>query len=203
MRPGQLYRLAWILYLVLAIAGALWIGARQGFIGLRLFVEPHRWWIDVGLGAAAGGLLLGIWQLGRMTTASARELERQMAELLGVVTPAEVIALALLSGFAEELFFRGAVQGAWGWVPATLLFALLHSGPGPAFRLWTAFALIAGLGFAWLTLWRGNLAAAIVAHVLVNLVNLTRLSRRYGSPDQSAPPTDAGGREGPQRPATE
>jgi len=54
------------------------------------------------------------------------------------------VALAVLSGFAEELFFRGAVQGAFGWLPATLAFAVLHSGPGKAFRLWILFAAIAG-----------------------------------------------------------
>jgi membrane protease YdiL (CAAX protease family) len=90
----------------------------------------------------------------------------------------EVVALALLSGFAEELFFRGAVQGSWGWLPATVLFALLHTGPGPAFRLWTLFAAVAGLVLGALMIWRGNLLAPVVAHGLLNGINLGRLVRR-------------------------
>ena len=177
--PGdQLYRIAWVFYLFLAIGGALWVGARSGTIRLELFVDAAGWWVDLGLGLAAGGLLLLLWQAGLRLLPSASSLESKLGEILkGVDTP-EVIALALLSGFAEELFFRGAVQGAWGWPLATLLFALLHVGPGAAFRSWTVFAGVAGLLFAMLMLWRGNLLAPVVAHVLVNAINLGRLTRR-------------------------
>ena len=37
----------------------------------------------------------------------------------------------------QEVFFRGALQHAWGPVWATLAFALLHSGPGRTFLAWT------------------------------------------------------------------
>ncbi len=174
--PGQLYRIAWVFYLFLAIGGALWIGGRRGTIPLEIFVDHAAWWLDLGLGLAAGAVLLGLWQLGRRRIGSARALEGQLAELLVGVQRSEVVALALLSGFAEELFFRGAVQGAWGWPLATLLFALLHVGPGAAFRSWTVFAAVAGLLFAGLMLWRGNLLAPVVAHALVNAVNLGRLA---------------------------
>jgi membrane protease YdiL (CAAX protease family) len=110
-----------------------------------------------------------------------RRLEERLGELLGGLTAPQAVALAALSGFAEELFFRGAVQGALGWIAASLLFALLHSGPGPEFRLWTLFAACAGLLFGALMLWRGNLLAPALAHFLVNAVNLHRL-RRGGAP---------------------
>lgn len=171
------YRLAWIFYLILALGGALWIGLREGAIPLSTFVDTERWWLDLGLGASAGGVLIALWQAARRLSASASRLENELSELLGNLDQAEVLGLALLSGFAEELFFRGAVQSAWGWVPATLLFALLHAGPGSTYRIWTGFAALAGLLFAWLMLWRGNLTAPIVAHALVNGVNLSYLGR--------------------------
>jgi membrane protease YdiL (CAAX protease family) len=77
------------------------------------------------------------------------------------------------------------VQSAWGWIPATALFALLHSGPGPAFRLWTLFALVAGLLFAALVLWRGNLLPAVVGHVVVNAINLSRLAAEAAQAGES------------------
>jgi hypothetical protein len=125
----------------------------------------------------AAGLLLAVWEVGRRVFPTARQLEERMAELLGPIDPSEVVGLALLSGFAEELFFRGAVQGSWGWLPATVLFALLHTGPGPVFRLWTLFAAVAGLVLAGLMIWRGNLLAPVLAHGLLNGVNLARLVR--------------------------
>lgn len=171
----RLYRLAWLFYLVLALAGSLWIGLRQGRIPLRLFVDPSRWWLDAAMGAAAGGALLACWEALRRLLPAARGLEDRLGELLGGLTAPQAIALAVMSGFSEELFFRGAVQGAVGWLAASLLFALLHSGPGRELRLWTLFALCAGLLFGALMLWRGNLLAPALAHFLVNAVNLYRL----------------------------
>ena len=177
---GRLYRLAWGLYLAMAVGGALWIGIRRGVIPLALFVDVHRWWLDLLLGAGAAVVLLGFWAGAERVVPLARDLDRQLMAALGPLEPAEVISLAVLSGFAEELFFRGAVQGAFGWLPATLAFAILHSGPGRAFRLWTVFAAVAGLLFAGLVVWRGNLLAPIVGHFLVNAINLRRLASRGG-----------------------
>ncbi len=155
----------------------LWIGAREGAIPLSLFVRGGRWWLDLGAGLGAGALLIGVWNLMRRLSPRARELERHLSGLLGPLEPAEIVGLALLSGFAEELFFRGAMQGSWGWLPATILFAVIHTGPGPAFRIWTLFAGIAGLVLAGLMLWRECLLAPVVAHTLVNGINLGRLER--------------------------
>jgi len=178
--PGRLYRFAWALYLGMALAGSLWIGLRMGVIPLSLFVDVERWWLDLALGAAAGLVLLGLWMGAERMLPRARELEQQLGALLGSISPSEAVALALLSGFAEELFFRGALQGEWGWLVASVLFALLHSGPGPAFRLWTLFAAVAGMLLGGLMSWRGNLLGPIVGHVLVNAVNLRRLASRAG-----------------------
>ena len=181
--PGHLYRLAWVLYLAMALAGAFWLGWREGGLGLHLLLDPQSWGWDLAAGAAGGVALLGLWHGARIFLPQARRLEGELARVLSSIDRHEALALALISGFSEEVFFRGAVQGAFashGWLWAALLFALLHTGPGPAFRLWTLFAFVAGLVFGGLTVWTGNLLAAVVAHVLVNGVNLRRLA---ASPD--------------------
>ncbi|HSL82217.1 MAG TPA: CPBP family glutamic-type intramembrane protease [Thermoanaerobaculia bacterium] len=183
IHPGadRLYRVAWVVYLLLAIAGAVWMGLAEGEgragLTLERFVDPTTWWLDLLWGAGAGAALLGLWLAGRAVLPLARELERAIGSILEGLSPSDAFALAVISGFAEELFFRGAVQGAWGVVAATVLFTLLHTGPGRPFLLWTAFALVAGAAFGALALYRGNLLAPIVAHVVVNAVNLTRLAR--------------------------
>ena len=96
--PGALLRWSAGLYLVLAIAGALWLGSRDGAIRLSLFVASERWWQDVALGLVGAALLIGVWQLGVVVLPAARGLERAIAETLGPLTRAEVMALALLSG---------------------------------------------------------------------------------------------------------
>ncbi len=179
--PGQVYRLAWVLYLVLAVGGAVWVGLRRGSIPLELFIDLGAWWVDLGLGVASGLALIGLWEGARQVFPLARELESSIARILSSVDVSEAIALAILSGFAEELFFRGAVQGAFethGWLWAAILFAVLHTGSGKAFRLWTVFAFIAGVVLGLLMHWRGNLLAPVVGHMVVNGVNLTRIARR-------------------------
>ena len=177
-RRGQTYRLAWIFYLVLAVGAVVWIGGSTGRIEAGLFFSKGSWFLDLGVGVLVAGAMLALWEGLRRGMPSVNRLEEALADALGPLRVDEALALAALSGFAEELFFRGAVLLAWGWFPATLLFALLHAGPGAAYRAWTAFAAVAGLLFAGLMIWRGNLLAAIVAHTLVNGVNLSRLARR-------------------------
>jgi hypothetical protein len=116
-----------------------------------------------------------------------RELEDVMRRWFGSVDASQVFVLALISGFSEELFFRGALQSSLGWIWATLIFTLLHSGPGRVFRVWTAFALVAGLLFAALVHYRDNLLAATVAHFLVNWVNLHGLTRSKVLSDSRPP----------------
>jgi membrane protease YdiL (CAAX protease family) len=178
--PAQrsFYPIAWLFYLVLAIAGLLWLGARHGRIGLELFLKRETFWIDLGIGVAAGSVLLAFWWLLHRFFAAARELEAEIARLVLPLTSTEALSLAFLSALAEELFFRGALQGAIGVLPAATLFALLHAGPGRAFRIWGLFALGAGLLLGFLVAEREALGGAIVAHALVNAVNLARLARR-------------------------
>ena len=175
---SRLLRIAFVFYLVLAVVGALLLGwIRGGPLPLAAFLLPDRLAFDLALGLATAALLVGAWEIGRRRLALAAELEARLAELISGLRRDEALALALLSGLAEETFFRGAIQQGVGWIGATLLFALLHSGPSPALRLWGLFALIAGGLFGGLVAWRGTLAPAVVAHVVVNALNLLRLSR--------------------------
>ena len=170
LEPDTIYRLAWGFYLVLAIAAVLWLAIANETLDLTLFVDRENLPLDLGLGVASALVLVGGWRLGRAVVPAMRELEGAFVDILGGLDGGQAFALALLSGFAEEIFFRGAVQGSFGWIWATLIFGLLHTGPGRAFRLWTVFALVAGLAFAGLTLLRGNLLPAIVGHFLVNWI---------------------------------
>jgi uncharacterized protein len=179
----RLYGLAWLFYLLLAAGAVVWIGQREGgAIEAALFLDPRRWWWDLALGAGSGLALLALWELVGRRFEAARRFEALLRSVLGSLDASQAVGLALLSGFAEELFFRGAVQGAWGIWWATALFAVLHTGRERGLWVWTVFAAIAGLAFGGLVLWTGNLLAAIVAHVLVNAINLSRLSRRRDQP---------------------
>ena len=156
--------------------GVAWIGWQRGRVPLGLFLPLREGgWLDPLLGVAVAAALVLGWLLLRRSVALARALEATIRARLGPLPVSEAFGLALLSGVAEEVFFRGALQPAWGYPLATLLFTALHSGRGREMLLWTASALCAGALLGALMLWRGNLCAPIVCHVLVNAVQLRRL----------------------------
>lgn len=178
---GQLYQLGWAFYLLLALAGILWVGLREGEIRMDLFFSSSTWMRDVALGVGSAGVLLLLWYGLDRVLPLARALKARLRSVVGPLDSGEALGLALLSGFSEEFFFRGAVQGSWGWLIATVLFAALHTGRERSFWVWTVFACVAGLLFAWLTLSTGNLLAPILGHALLNAVSLRQLGAEGGS----------------------
>jgi hypothetical protein len=162
------------------VVGLVWVGVRDRGIDLELFLDPATWPLELGIGLVAALGLAALWEVAHREVPSAQRLSRELALAVGPIPVNEALALAALSGIGEELFFRGALQGSIGIWWASAIFALLHTGPGRAFRIWTLLAAAAGLALGSLVLWRGNLLAAIVAHASFNAVGLVRLSRLAG-----------------------
>ena len=169
-------------YAALAVSAWLWRGffyqEPLWFVSSTQAVEGVAWGRDLGLGLLAGAGLLGLSAVATRFTRMGMRLADRMGEMLAGLSPGNALLLALASGLAEELFFRGALQPRVGVWFASLLFGLVHIGPGRDFLAWTVFAILAGGLFGGLFLWTGNLTAPVVAHVVVNAVNLPLLARR-------------------------
>jgi membrane protease YdiL (CAAX protease family) len=130
------------------------------------------------IGTAAGLLVTLLSQLSVSRFTWARRLEDEFARILGPLTMFEVVLLALMSGVAEEAFFRGAMQPTAGFVLTSLIFGLLHVGPSKIYLPWTAMALAMGFALGALYLLTGTLIAPILCHFLINTINLRRISLR-------------------------
>jgi len=83
----------------------------------------------------------------------------------------------IFSSIGEEIFFRGALMPVVGLVVSSAVFALLHIGPKLRYLPWTLSSFVAGLMFGQLFLWSGDLTGAVVAHFIVNFLNLRHLSQ--------------------------
>jgi membrane protease YdiL (CAAX protease family) len=186
LRAGpRLVPAALVFYGVLLAAAVAW---RWGWAGESLLYADAEeaaagvaWPADVAVGAAAGlGVIALSWLLTR-TTAWGDRLGRALAGALGRPGPGEIAVLAVTSGVAEEAFFRGALQPRVGLVAASLIFGLVHFIPRRELLPWTGFSVAAGFLLGALFEATGNLAAPVVAHALVNGVNLTLLVRRYST----------------------
>jgi membrane protease YdiL (CAAX protease family) len=134
--------------------------------------------VACGLGAAAVA-----WFAARLPFLSA--LESWQRQLVAGWSASEAVAVALLSGLAEEALCRAVLQPRLGLAAAALLFAVLHVVPEARLWSWPLLALLLGLGFGYLYE-RAGFPAAAAAHVAVNLVGLLRLRHAAaGKPGRS------------------
>ncbi len=175
-------REAAFLYGALLVAAGLWAGW-QGRLGSWVAAEG---WLRVGVWQSHGlSLLLGAavmvvavrgTKVLVVKTVWARQLHEGFRELLDFADNpprrGELLFFALSSGIAEELFFRGAMQSAWGWLVASLVFGALHLGPDRRFWPWTLQAIGIGLVFGLVVGLTGSLVGVVFAHVGINYRNL-------------------------------
>jgi hypothetical protein len=173
-------RLVLSFYGLMAAAAVVWRWAADGampwFEGPTERVLPIAWRVGSGL---AAGLLL-VWASREFTARSeaGRALASELSRLVGPLGAGRACVLAAASGLGEELLFRGALQPRVGWLAATLLFAAAHFVPTRRLRSWALFALVAGALFGALFAWSGDLLAPVLAHALVNGLNLRWLGER-------------------------
>lgn len=180
-------------YGAMAIVAVLW---RTGIYGEPIFFSPVAdasssgtnpsglaWVRDLGLGLGVGLIFVLLSNLATRFTEWGQNLARAMAEALGPISVPDAILLAFASGLAEEMFFRGALQPRVGLVFASLLFGIVHFVPRREFLPWTVFAIAVGFCFGVIFDSTGNLLAPVVAHIVINGINLPALVAQYGDPD--------------------
>lgn len=188
--PGSIVRMGLFFYGAMGIAALLWRMWTPG--DSILYPSPEAaaraWSVPAALGAglAAGLVALAISEGLTRWTALGKALSDLLAESLGPLDRANAWLLALASGLAEEMFFRGALQPKVGIIGASILFGAAHFLPRRELALWSVYAIGIGLGLGALYEWTGQLVAPVAAHVLVNAVNLPRLAGRGKRPDSVA-----------------
>ena len=134
--------------------------------------------LDIGIGIVVGSFIVLLSQvLTRMGTF--KEINAEFKKLLGPLTNTEIFFIAAFSSLGEEFFFRGLVQGNLGIVFASVLFGLMHTGPGKKYIPWTVFALVMGFVLGGIYEWRDNLIVPIVIHFIVNFGNLYFAMKLY------------------------
>jgi membrane protease YdiL (CAAX protease family) len=165
-------------------------------------LDAQTWSLPIqllnGASIAAVTVILSRWASARFEWASA--LDEAMRKALGARTLPQIVWMALASGVGEEWLFRGALQpliARWldspvaGCLLVALLFGVMHIGqPLRVYWPWTVMACVMGVVLGGVTLVSGSFIAAVVAHMLINAVNLRALTR---APAHRPPPADSEG----------
>jgi membrane protease YdiL (CAAX protease family) len=181
-------------YAVLAaMATALAVALRDGVP----WVYPEPWLRLDGATSLALSALLGLL-LALVAIAStrltvprfewARRLHGELRPIAVDLSLAQILVLAGLSSLGEELLFRGLFMPWLGLWITSLLFGLLHQVRGPARWVWAGWATAMGLALGSIFALTGSLVGPLLAHAIVNAVNLAYLRDHPSDPGGCARP---------------
>ena len=131
--------------------------------------------VSAALGLAVAGVVVGSTRLlvGRFSWA--RRLHAELRPVARELTGARILVLAGFSSLGEELLFRGLLAPWLGVLGSSVLFGLAHQIKGPSRWVWAGWATFVGLAFGSLFALTGSLVGPLVAHAVINAMNLAYL----------------------------
>lgn len=163
-------------------------------LGWLVKVNPFQWLtfdfdaLGVGIMGTLPLLLVFGWSY-RLPVPQLRQIKRLLIDTLGPYLSAcrwyELVFVALLAGFCEEILFRGVLQpwmeSLWGYWPAllvsNLVFGLAHS----VTPLYTLLATATGIYLGWMLDVGGhrNLLVPMIIHTLYDFVAFVMVVKMY------------------------
>lgn len=161
---------------IATILAILWLARRRGVRIDELITGKNVWWREAALGIAAAIVLwataIGLWLAGLIPIS-----DRLSLLLLETPLPTRLAFFAmavLLAPIAEELLYRGALQGSIcerfniyvACLVQAILFALMHQ-KSLAVML-TIF--VGGLVYGMIAYWRHSLLVSIATHATFNTI---------------------------------
>lgn len=178
-----------IAYALIAV-GALALG--HGFDRSSL-LSYHPSWLPLSgieshtfsavLGGAFAALVVVVTRVLVENVGWAKNLHRDLRPMTLRLDAAGVLAIAALSAVAEELVFRGLLLPWVGLWPQAVLFGLAHAQlSGPSRWVWVAWASVVGLALGAMFMLTGSLLGPMLAHGLINGLNLLYLKSHDTTP---------------------
>lgn len=183
-------------YVGLALLGA---GISVAVHGGSPFAHPtplmraDPWWVRHAVSSGVGlGFALVLVAVTRWTVTRVEAVRRLHLELRPVVVGMSLPGIALvsvLSSLGEELFFRSLLAPLIGVPLQAVLFGAAHQTRSATRWVWMVWAASVGLALGYLYSATGSLVGAVVAHAVVNAVNLQFLRDH----DPTVPASSLGG----------
>ncbi len=177
MQEKRLILIATLFYVLLGAIGLAWAYYGRGEWLLSFSAARPYPTLELLLLTTTLGLHVLFDLVGPKKVPAIARFWNSLHHSLGPLHTSTIILLALLSAYGEELFFRGALQPAVGYLPATVLFALSHFPPQKSMLIWPFYALVMGASLGLLRILGGDIYSAVLLHFLANAVSLYLLRK--------------------------
>lgn len=102
--------------------------------------------------------------------------ENILAPVFKILKTQDALLLSCVSGFCEEVFFRGLLFPKVGIIISSIAFGILHL-PSPRYWIYALWASLSGALFAYLLLESNSLWIPITAHVINNFTGMILLHK--------------------------
>lgn len=140
---------------------------------------PLVGWRALAVSAGLGVVLTALVVLSTRLTVSrlswAQRLHLDLRPVASGLSTGQIAVIALFSSLGEELLFRGLLQPWLGVLPTAVVFGLCHQMPGEARWVWVTWTTAVGLAFGVIFAATGSLLGALLAHAVINALNLAFL----------------------------
>lgn len=180
-----------VLEAALLLASVIWMQIGKIHLLPRFQFDPGSLLWGLGLSLMTSTLAIVLVLLGKRVKALSglkKMSDEFLFPLVSVLNLSDIAFLSLLSGFCEEVLFRGIMQAQFGLLPASIIFGLFHD-PTLKQKAYVILAMSAGFALGFLYQQTGNLWACILAHAVHNFVAMTAL--RYFIKKEEAGEGDA------------
>ena len=166
--------------LLATLATALALSLRDGVP----WVHPSPWMVMTPSAALLTSALLGFAAaMGVAFTTRivvnrfnwARRLHGELRPVARDLSSGDIVLLASLSSLGEELLFRGLLTPWLGVFGSALVFGFAHQIKGPSRWVWIVWATCFGAALGAIFTLTGSLLGPLLAHAIVNTVNLSYL----------------------------
>lgn len=165
---------------VLLAISILWIFLMPKYnvsVYLKINWQPIVGGLITGVGLAMSGY--GFYNFTKKTKKfyeTVELFEQVLAPAFKNLKLPDIIVLSIVSGFCEEIFFRGLMQPVFGIVLASIAFGLLHL-PGFKYWIYALWASLSGALFGFLFIMTSSLWFPITAHAVNNTIGMVLLTR--------------------------
>jgi membrane protease YdiL (CAAX protease family) len=166
--------------LLASLATALAIALREGVPWKHdkpwMTFEPlESLGISIGLGIVLALIVIVGTRISVARFSWAQRLHIELRPIACGLTLSQIVLIAGFSSVGEELLFRGLLQPWIGLLPTSVLFGIFHQIPGQSRWVWVCWATFVGMAFGAIFEFTGSLVGPLIAHAVINAVNLAFL----------------------------